>query len=639
MKAKLFSFLLFVVLSLGVLGYNPATSLAQTGTATATPTVQPTAAIDVKDTWDLAAIYPDDAAWEKDFQLIKETYLPQYKNYEGKLGDAAQLTKFLEFDEKASRTMDKVYVYANMHRDEDNTNSKASEMADRSNSLYNDQVAAWSFARPELLALDQKVLEGYMNDARFKNYTIYFKYLLEDKPHTLNPSEEKLLAMAGDLSSAPNTISTKICEADRIIPKMKDPEGREVELTDTVINDLLENPNRDFREQVYHKMFESYASIKNSQAASLDAQMRADMFYARARKYDSALDAALQSNHVPSEVYSALVTATNNNLGSLQRYISLRKKVMGLDKVRPWDMSVPLVQGQAIKIAYKDTQAKLAEALAPLGKQYIADMNKAFASRWIDVYEKPHKTSGAYAWGTYDTHPYMLLNYSNTVDGLLTLGHEMGHAINSYYTNQTQSYINSNIPTFNAEVASTTNEMLVLRYLIQNAKSDEEKLDYLNRLAEDIRGTFFVQVRLAEFEQQIHERVEKGDALSVDSLNELWAKLVLKYNGADYELTEDAKLGWTCIPHFYRNFYVYQYATGIAAADQFSADLSAGRAGAADKYLVYLKAGGSDYPVTVMKNAGVDMLSGKPINTLLTDFNDTVSEMEKLLIKMGKIKP
>lgn len=639
MKAKLFSFLLFVVLSLGVLGYNPATSLAQTGAATATPTVQPTAAIDVKDTWDLAAIYPDDAAWEKDFQLIKETYLPQYKDYEGKLGDAAQLAKFVEFDEKASRTMDKVYVYANMHRDEDNTNSKASEMADRSSSLYNDLVAAWSFARPELLALDQKVLEGYMADARFKSYNTFFKYLLDDKPHTLNPSEEKLLAIAGDMSGAPSTISTKIREADLTFPKIKDPDGKEIQLSEGVYGDLLMNPNRDFREQVYSKMLGTYGGMKNSLAAALDAQMRKDVFFARARKYDSSLDASLQSNHIPSQVYTALVKTTNDSLGSLQRYVSLRRKVMGLDKVRAYDLLVPLVQGQEIKIPYKDAQAKLAQALAPLGNQYITDMNKGFASRWIDVYEKPQKTSGGYEWGAYDTHPYVLLNYNDSLDSMLTLGHEMGHAMNAYYTNQTQAYINSSTPTFNAEVASTTNEMLVLRYLIQNAKSDEEKLYYLDRLAEDIRGTFFAQVMYAEFEQQIHERVENGNALSVDSLNEMWGNILGKYYGSDFELTDDAKLGWSRIPHFYMNFYVYQYATGIAAADQFSADLSAAKAGAVDKYLAYLKAGGSDYPVTVLNNAGVDMLSGKPINTLLTDFSSTVDAMEKLLVKMGKIKP
>jgi len=638
MKARLFSFLLFAVVSLGMLGYNPATSQAQTGTATATPTLQPTAAIDVKDTWNLAAIYPDDAAWEKDFQLVKETYLPQYKNYEGKLGDTAQLAQLLDMDEKASRTISKLYVYAFMRRDEDNTNSKVSEMADRSGSLYTDLSAAGSFVRPELLALDQKVLEGYMADARFKDYDIFFQYLLDDKAHTLNPSEEKLLAMTGDMSGAPSTISTKIREADLTFPKIKDPEGKEIQLSEAVYGDLMLDPNRDFRAQVYRQMLGTYGGMKNSLAAALDAQMRTDMFFARARKYDSALDASLQSNHIPSQVYTALVKATNDNLNSLQRYVSLRRQVMALDKVRAYDLFVPLVQTQDIKIPYPEAQAKVAQALAPLGNQYIADLNKAFASRWVDVYERPHKTSGGYTWGSYDTHPYVLLNYNDSLDSLLTLGHEMGHAMNAYYANQAQPYVKSGTPTFNAEVASTTNEMLVLRYLIQNAKSDEEKLYYLDRLAETIRGTFFAQVMFAEFEQQIHERVEKGNALSVDSLNDLWGKILVKYYGADFELTDDAKLGWSRIPHFYMSFYVYQYSTGIAAADQFSADLSAGQAGAADKYLAYLKAGGSDYPVTVLKTAGVDMLSGKPIDTLLTDFNSTVDEMEKLLVKLGKIK-
>lgn len=660
MKVKLILLLLFVVVLIGLTTCGPLIPVPEVVVSTATvqptalptetpteiptetPTVAPTEVpaqvIDVKDTWDLAAIYADEAAWESDFQLVMDTYIPEYQKYEGKLGDAEQLAKLMEMDEKASRTMDKLYVYAYMLRDSDNTNSKISEMADRSGSLWSDLSTAYSYVRPELIALDQAVLESYIKDERFANYAIFLRYLLEEKAHTLSPAEEKLLAMSGDMSSAPETIYTKITEADLTFPTVTDPDGNEIELSEGVFGDLLSNPNRDFRQEVYTKLMETYGGMQNSLAAALDAQMRKDIFYAQTRNYETALDASLQSNYVPREVYSALITATNANLGSLQRYVSLRKRVMGLDKVRTYDLFVPLVEGQEVNIPYQEAQTKLAEALAPLGDQYIADMKKAFESRWIDVYENPNKSSGAYSWGTYDTHPYILTNYTDSLDSMLTLGHEMGHALNSYYTNQSQAYINSNIATFNAEVASTTNEMLVLRYLVKTASSDEEKLYYLDRLAETIRGTFFTQVMFAEFEQQIHDRVEQGDALSVDSLNEMWGNLLVKYYGADYELIDAAKLGWSRVPHFYYNFYVYQYATGIAAADQFSLELSENKAGVVDKYLTYLKAGGSDDPVVVLNTAGVDMLSGQPVSTLLSDFDNTVAEMEKLLIKLGKIK-
>jgi oligoendopeptidase F len=307
--------------------------------------------------------------------------------------------------------------------------------------------------------------------------------------------------------------------------------------------------------------------------------------------------------------------------------------------VRIYDLYVPLLSGYTPpEFKYKDAQNILKASLKPLGSTYLKDMENGFNGSWIDVYPMDNKTSGGYAWGAYDTHPYILLNYNDSLDSLLTLAHEMGHALNSFYTNKAQTYYNSETPIFTAEVASTTNELIVMRYLINNARDDKEKLYYLDRLAENIRGTFFAQVMYAEFELKIHQRIEEGEALSVDSLNQMWGDTLSAFYGSDFELTDEAKLGWSRIPHFYYNYYVYQYATGIAAADQFSTSLIAKEKGMDVKYQTFLDAGSSDYPVAILKNAGVDMLSSKPVDTLLADFDKTVAEMEALLVKMGKLK-
>lgn len=597
----------------------------------------PVRAETVGDKWNLEDIYKDGAAWEADFKSV-EGVLSKYDAYQGKLGDKAKLLDFMTLDEKTSRTIDKLYVYSYMKLDENNSSSEYTEMTGRIESLYADYSTACSFFEPELIDLPQETLAAYLKDADLAPYHTLLQNIIDQKAHTLSAEEEAILAGTSELSSAPESIYTKITEADLVFPTIKGPDGADVELSEAVYGDLLMDPDRDFREQVYKGMLGTYGSMQNSLAAALDAQVRKDAFYASTRKYDSSIDAALGANSVPKEVYSALIKATNKNLSSLHKYVALRKAILGLDTVRLYDMYVPLVSGYEPKeFTYAETQTILADALKPLGPQYITDLKAGFSGGWVDVYPADDKTSGAYSWGAYDTHPYVLMNYNGSFDSLLTLGHEMGHAMNSYYVNKNQGYYDSNTPTFNAEVASTTNELIVLRYMVDNAKTDEEKLFYLNQLAEDLRGTFFTQVMYGEFEMQIHERIEGGDGLSVDSLNQMWGDLLTKYYGEDFELTEEAKVGWSRIPHFYYNFYVYQYATGIAAADQFATDLSAGKAGATEKYLTFLQAGSSDYPVDVLKTAGVDMLSSRPTDTLLADFDKTVTEMNDLLVKMGKI--
>jgi len=634
MKRRIFTLITFFLLLTIAATLAPAPHAVLAADATPTP-----AATQIPDKyrWDLEAIYPSAEAWEKDFKTVQDKYLPQYKNYEGKLGDAAKLDELFKMDEEACRMMDKLYVYAAMKRDGDQADSSYSEMSLRAASLYSDLSSASAYMRPELIALPEATLKDYLKDQRFSKYAHLFDSLLKQKAHTLSKEEEKLLAMAGELSSAPENIATKIRGADLQFPTIKDKEGKEIELSEDQYYLLLTNKDRDLRKMAYEGTLGAYNNSRNALATALDAQMRKDIFFARARKYDSALEASVAGNDIPVAVYENLIKAANKNLPALQKYITLRKKVLGVDKVHAYDLIVSLVDSYEKTVPYEDAPKILNESLAPLGKQYLADMNTGFDGRWIDVYPADHKRSGAYAWGSYDTHPYVLSNYTGSVDSLLEIAHEMGHAMNSYYS-KSQAYTYSNTPIFTAEVASTTNEMLTLRYLLANAKDDNEKLYYLDKMAESVRGTFFTQVMYAEFEKAIHERVEKGEALSADSLNKLWGEQLVKFYGPDFELDELAKVGWSRVPHLYYNFYVYQYATGLAASNQFVANIDAKKPGAVDSYLAFLGAGSSDYPVNMLKTAGVDMNSSEPVDNLLKDFSSILDQMEQILIKQGKIK-
>ncbi len=589
--------------------------------------------------WDLEAIYPDVDAWEKDAVLVENSYIPEYKKYFGKLGDAKMLLKFLEMDEKTQRTNDKLYVYAYMKSDENQKDSAASERAARADSLYTNIASERSFVNPELVSLPDATIKAYMADKRFEKYVHFLDSIIKKKSHTLPQAEEQLLAEANDATSGPDKIAGKIRDADMLFPTIKNSKGEEVELSEAVYGAVLNDADRDFRKAGFEGIMSGYDKYKFSLATALDAQMRIDAFYAKTRKYDSALQASLDSNDIPQEVYDNLLKAVDKNLKVLHQYVSLRKAVLGVDKIHYYDMYNPLVESYTVFTPYDKAKLTILSALSPLGEDYIDTLKTGFNSRWIDVYESDGKTSGAYAWGSYDTHPYVLANYNgSSVDGVLTIAHEMGHAINSDYTNETQAYINSNIPIFTAEIASTTNELLVLNYLLDKAKDDDARLYYLNQMAENIRGTFFAQVMYADFEKQIHDRVENGDALSVDSLNQLWSDVVTKYYGADFEMDDQAKLVWARIPHFYYNFYVYQYATGLAASNQFVKNILDNKDGAVEKYLTFLKAGSSDFPVSVLKASGIDMTSSTPVDNLIADFGKVITQMQDILKKQGKIK-
>lgn len=456
----------------------------------------------IRDTWELQAIYPDAEAWETDFNTVASTYLPHYEGYQGRMGDAEALLEYLQLSEQAGRMMDKLYVYAGLTSDEDQTDSQASERYARAESLDARLSEAAAFVTPELLALPDATLRAFAEDARFKTYRHMLDVIVRQKAHTLSHAEEALLAAAGEMASAPETIYTKITEADMQFPVIKDSAGEDIQLSEDVYYQLLLDPDRDLRRRAFEGVLGSYDAARYSLAAALDAQMRKDSFYARARKYDSSLEASLDANHIPVSVYTSLIEAADANLGVLHHYVAVRKQVLQLDGVHHYDMYKPLVAEMAVSVPYDEAMSQLVAALAPLGDNYTSRLQAGFDGRWIDVYPKDNKLSGAYSWGSYDTHPYVLLNYDETLDSMLTLAHEMGHALNADYSNAAQAYVNCENPIFLAEIASTANELLALRHLLDRASDDNKRLYYLNQLAETIRGTFFTQVMFAEFERR-----------------------------------------------------------------------------------------------------------------------------------------
>ncbi|WP_236932607.1 oligoendopeptidase F [Geosporobacter ferrireducens] len=581
--------------------------------------------------WKLEHIYPTDGDWEKDYKKLEEM-IPKMDTYKGKLAQTDQLIAAFKLREDMLRISDKLTVYAGMKSDEDNANDTYGAMVDRADGITAKLKAAAAFIEPEILKFPEDTLKDYMQKAELKDYSLYFDNLLRTKAHRLSETEEALLALAGEMAAAPENVYTSFRYVDRRIGEIEDEEGKKVKVSPATYSGMLEHPNRDMRKKAFEAEFTSFKESINVLAAALSGEVKSNVFFAKARKYDSALEAALAPDNIQPEVYNSLIEAVNNNLEPLHRYVSLRKKLLGIgDKVHFYDMYVSMVPSVASDIKYEDGQQMMLEALSALGEEYISDLKKGLSSGWIDVYETQNKYSGAYSWGAYDTHPYVLLNYNGTLDAVSTLAHEMGHALNTYYSNQHQPYAKAEYPIFTAEVASTTNEALMLDYLIKNAETKQEKMYLINSYLEQIRGSIYTQIMYAEFEKEIHDAVESGEALNATFLNETWGSLMKKYYGEDFEVDELAKVWWSRIPHFYWNFYVYKYATGLSAGIILSDKIATEGKPARDAYLNFLKAGGSDYPVEMLKAVGVDLSNPEPVEKALVKFNDLLDEFESLM--------
>ena len=589
-------------------------------------------AIPAESRWSLEDIYPSDDAWQTDFDRIK-TLMPQIASYQGKLDQsAANLLDCLTLRDELGITSGKVFAYARMRRDENTADSKYQAMTSRTESLLAEAGAATAFIEPDILSMpDEKLASLRQSESRLAPYNFYFDNLLRQKKHILSPAEEALLSKMSEVGHAPENIFTMLARADLKFPEIKDEKGKSVHLSEGRYRTFIMSADRRVRQEAFQKLFSTYNQYRNTWAATLGGSVKKNIFYANARKYDSALAAALESENVPVSVYTRLIDTVSENLAPLHRYVALKKKLLGLTEIHMCDLYVPLVPDMHITLPYEEARTLVKNGLTPLGEEYAGLLEKALSSRWIDVYENQGKQSGAYSWGVYGTHPFILLNYNNRLEDAMTLAHELGHSMHSYHSNSTQPYATHDYTIFSAEVASTTNETLLLDYQLKNTTDRKKKLYLLNEYLETIRTTVFRQTMFAEFEMKLYERAESGEAITADMLDAMWHELNVKYYGPQMVVDKDIDVEWSRIPHFYYNFYVYQYVTGFSAANALATQILNEGEPARIRYLNFLKSGGSDYSLNLLKKAGVDMSSPEPVKITIDRFNHLIDEMEKLL--------
>lgn len=580
--------------------------------------------------WKLEDIYSNEELVEEDFKQVK-TLLQQEADLKGTMGKSpAQMLKVIQWTEEMERKTEKLYVYSRMRRDEDNTQSSHQALFDRMEGLSIEVGSATSFVVPEIIAIPDADIKRFIADPELQLYRFYMKEILRQKEHILSAAEEHLLAMSADIAIAPGNVFGMLNNADIKFPIIKNEKGEEVELTKGRYGSFMENSDRRVREDAFKGLYSSYTKLKNTLGATLSSNVKKDVFYARVRKYPSALEASLDQDNVPVEVYNRLIDSVHANLGHMYRYMDLRQRMLGVDKLHMYDIYTPLVKEYKIEMPYKKACDLVLKGLSPLGEEYLSLLRKGMDSGWIDVYENEGKTSGAYSWGSYDTHPYVLLNHDDKLDDVFTIAHEMGHALHTYYSNQSQPFVYSQYAIFVAEVASTVNESLLIDYMLKNSQSKEEKMYLINHYLEEFRGTVYRQTMFAEFEKIIHEQTEKGQALTPQAFSSIYHELNRLYYGEKVELDEEIDMEWARIPHFYSAFYVYKYATGFSAATSIKQQILQEGEPAVARYLNFLKTGGSNYPINLLQGAGVDLTTPEPVNNALDFFGHMVDEMEKL---------
>ncbi|MFS0620081.1 oligoendopeptidase F [Priestia megaterium] len=588
--------------------------------------------IKVEDTWKLEDIFASDDAWEKEFEEVK-ALIPQMEKFKGQLGESAQtLYDALQEQDELTMRVSKLYTYAHMRYDQDTTNSFYQGLNDRIKTLYTQIASALSYVTPEILSIEESKIKKYMAEHKeLKLYAHALDEITRERPHILSESEEALLAQASEvLGSSSNTFGM-LNNADLEFPSIKDENGEEVEITHGRYIRFLESSDRRVREEAFKAVYETYGKFKNTFASTLSGTVKKDNFSARVRHYNSARHSALSTNNIPEEVYDNLVKTVNDNLHLLHRYIDLRKKVLGIEELHMYDLYTPLVKDVKMEVTYEEAKDYILKGLKPLGEDYLNVLKEGFENRWVDVHENKGKRSGAYSSGTYGTNPYILMNWQDNVNNLFTLAHEFGHSVHSYYTRKTQPYPYGDYSIFVAEVASTCNEALLNDYLLKTIDDEKQRLYLLNHYLEGFRGTVFRQTMFAEFEHDVHVRAQNGEPLTPELLTKLYYDLNKKYFGDNLVIDEEIGLEWARIPHFYYNYYVYQYATGFSAAAALSKQILEEGNAAVERYVGFLKSGSSDYPIEVLKKAGVDMTTSQPIEEALAVFEEKLTEMERLL--------
>ncbi|MFA9555805.1 oligoendopeptidase F [Evansella sp. AB-rgal1] len=583
-------------------------------------------------TWDLEDIYSTDVEWDKEFNEIKEM-LPKVKEFRGKLSESGEvLFNVLQFQDEIGKKLGRLYTYAHMRYDQDTTNSFYQGLNDRAGQLLSQVTNAGSYITPELLAIPQEKIDAFLKE--YPDLQLY-KHMLDklnlQRPHVLSEKEESLLAQVSEVTESSTNTFGMLNNADMKFPTIQDEEGNDIEVTHGRYIRFLESSDPRVREDAFKAVYKTYGAFKNTFASTITGNVKRNIFHANVRNYDSARHAALSNNNIPEEVYDQLVSTVNDNLHLLHRYVKLRKKVLGLDELHMYDLYTPLVKDVDMKIPYEEAKGFVKKGVEALGKEYVSIVEEGFNNRWVDVEENVGKRSGAYSSGAYGTMPYILMNWQDNVNNLFTLAHEFGHSVHSYYTRKHQPYPYANYSIFVAEVASTCNEALLNDHLLKVTEDKQKRLYLLNHFLEGFRGTVFRQTMFAEFEQLIHQKAASGEPLTPDLLSSLYYDLNKKYFGDDIVIDEEIALEWARIPHFYYNFYVYQYATGYSAATALAKQILEEGEPAVSRYVDFLKAGNSDYPIEVLKKAGVDMTSPEPIKQALTVFEETLTELENLL--------
>ncbi|HEU5347377.1 MAG TPA: oligoendopeptidase F [Ktedonobacterales bacterium] len=586
-----------------------------------------------EDTWELESIYPTNEAWEADFARVSAMQ-PSLSELQGHLGDSARnLLEAFRRRDAAGDILGRLFVYAYMRLHQDSTDNTYQAMADRVTTLANDINTATAYQTPEILAIPQDRLDAFLRDEpRLQAYRHFLDEITRERPHILSAEIEGLLAQAAEIGSAPERVYEMFTTADLKLPTVRDAAGNEVQLTQSnFVSHFLEGRDRDVRRNAFEAMFGAYQSYRNTMAALLGAQVKRNIFFARARHYDSALHAALDPSNIPVSVYDNLITTVNKNLPLLHRYLRLREKLLGLDDLHMYDLYVPMVPEVEYSADFQDAQQRVADALAPLGQEYVSVVRRGFASRWIDVYENEGKRSGAYSWGSYGTNPFMLLNYQDTMDSMFTLAHETGHSMHSYFTWRTQPYHYGSYTLFVAEVASTLNEALLTHSLLQTTTDRALRMYIINHALETFRTTLYRQTLFAEFERDMHAQAEAGEALTPESLGVIFKRLNDTYYGPVVTVDDLIANEWARIPHFYSSFYVYQYATGISASSALAHKILTEGQPAVDRYLRFLRSGSSDYSINLLRDAGVDLSTPAPIQEALDLFGRYLDDLEALL--------
>ncbi|MFC7751333.1 oligoendopeptidase F [Paenibacillus thermoaerophilus] len=579
--------------------------------------------------WRLEDLFPDSAAWDKEYEEVKKL-LTKLPAYHGKLNNAASIKAVFALEDEISLHAERLYVYANMKHHEDMADPTYQALSDKAKKLSVEVNESLSFITPEILALSEDELRKLIADPELSFYKRTLEEMLRTKPHVLSKTEEALLAQAGNIAQAPGTIFGMINNADMKFPKIKNEQGEEVELTHGRYIQFLESRDRNVRRSAFEAMYATYGKLKNTLASTLAANINKNLFYAKARKYPSALEMSLFGDHIPLTVYTNLIDTIHEHLPLMHRYMALRKKLLKLDELHMYDLFVPLVEQYDMKITFDEAKKTVFDSLQPLGEEYLSVLRDSFESGWIDIYENEGKRSGAYSWGAYGTHPYVLLNHKDNLNSMFTLAHEMGHAMHSYLSDANQEYRYAQYTIFLAEVASTLNEALLMDYLLKRSDDPKQKLYLLTYYADQFRTTVFRQTMFAEFEKIIHDKAEAGESLTPQSLSAIYYDLNKKYYGDVMTVDQDIEMEWARIPHFYTSFYVYKYATGFSAATSFAKQILDEGDPAVNRYLGFLKSGGNDYSINILKKAGVDMSTPQPIRDAMSVFEDVLNQLEEL---------